>query len=746
MKVSLNSMIPKVERLSVKLVLIVAVISFAQNIFAATISSTSTGGEWSLSGTWVGGVVPTSIDDVIIVTGSTVVVRSPYFFSTPAVCNSITIDGVLTIGSGSSSDNRLDVLTFIQIDNGGTLNQGGNAVHNIFIGGDFINNGTFNSSGNAGSIKFTFNGAVSQVVSSMATSIAFADINLNLTAGQSLSFGGSITSLTTGAITQTTGDFVSPSTLAALGDLKLKAGNFTAGNTTVLGGNFTNTGTTFNAGSGTITFSGSSQVIDGSVAATFNDLTFGGATTTNVNQVVTVNGDLIVNDGTTLVINNQITVSGGTTIGNGSSGNLNIASASGSKIFEGLVDVKQGANWTNSANTNVHFEGGLSNVGTFNSGSGIQFFETNSQDINGTVIVSTADVSISLLNKGLFTVTNVLQGTGSLSQGNNSVLNISGTNTITTLLASGGGNTVNYNGGTQTVTGINYVNLGLSGNAVKTLSTNTTVISGNLTISNGASATTVISASIGGNLSVGDGCSFTIDHTDITVSGKSTIGSGLSGSLIIASVAGTKTFTGLVTISTGATWDNSIGSNAHLQNGIQNNGTFVSGSGTYFFESNSQAIGGTLSMDKIGVATGITLTNNGVLTITTDLSASNATWIQGSNAMLNIGGSSAFFSLDATGVINTVNFTGVSQTVKGFNYYNLGLSGTGTVTLLSGTTNISDKFTIGGTITTSSANVMAIGGDFIVADGSVFNINGFDFSVGGKTIVGSGVSGVLNFN
>src|SRR5882757_1561045 len=91
----------KIGKRSIKLIVFLAAFTFAQSTWATTISSTSAGGDWSLSATWVGGVVPTSADDVIIVAGSTVVVRSPYFFSTPAVCNSVTVDGTLTIGSGS---------------------------------------------------------------------------------------------------------------------------------------------------------------------------------------------------------------------------------------------------------------------------------------------------------------------------------------------------------------------------------------------------------------------------------------------------------------------------------------------------------------------------------------------------------------------------------------------------------------------------------------------------------------------
>jgi len=123
-------------------------------------------------------------------------------------------------------------------------------------------------------------------------------------------------------------------------------------------------------------------------------------------------------------------------------------------------------------------------------------------------------------------------------------LNIGGTISTTSIDASANGNTVNYTGGAQSVRGINYVNLGLSGNGVKTLTTNTTAISGNLALSNGASAATVIPVAIGGNLSVGDGCSYTINHTDITISGTTTVGgAGSVGTSPIGTFGGNPLYT-----------------------------------------------------------------------------------------------------------------------------------------------------------------------------------------------------------
>ena len=67
---------------------------------AATITSTGSGGNWSLGTSWVGGVAPVSTDDVIIVNGATINVASS------SACLSITINsgGTLVLGALQNLD------------------------------------------------------------------------------------------------------------------------------------------------------------------------------------------------------------------------------------------------------------------------------------------------------------------------------------------------------------------------------------------------------------------------------------------------------------------------------------------------------------------------------------------------------------------------------------------------------------------------------------------------------------------
>jgi len=105
----------------------------ASSLFATTISSKSTGGDWGLTSTWNGGVIPGASDDVVI-NGSVLVGNN--------ACSN------LTISYGSSLSNHIGY--------GRTLSIYGNAVNNgtIFGGGlnihcygNITNNGVWSNAG-----------------------------------------------------------------------------------------------------------------------------------------------------------------------------------------------------------------------------------------------------------------------------------------------------------------------------------------------------------------------------------------------------------------------------------------------------------------------------------------------------------------------------------------------------------------------------------------------------------------------
>ena len=103
----------KIEDRMKKLLLFILIITFNYSfVYAAAISSTSTGGLWNSTGTWSGGVIPGINDDVTIAAGATVSV------SDVENCKTLTF----TSGGGSSVVNLYNGST------AGTLWVGTNAT------------------------------------------------------------------------------------------------------------------------------------------------------------------------------------------------------------------------------------------------------------------------------------------------------------------------------------------------------------------------------------------------------------------------------------------------------------------------------------------------------------------------------------------------------------------------------------------------------------------------------------------
>ena len=196
----------------------------------------------------------------------------------------------------------------------------------------------------------------------------------------------------------------------------------------------------------------------------------------------------------------------------------------------------------------------------------------------------------------------------------------------------------------------------------------------------GGYTVTVNAASACANLSIASGSTLVAEGFNFTVNGTTTV----DGIISHTSITGVKTFIGLVTVNAGGTWDNStINESITLRGGITNAGTFNAGTGIYTFETNNQALTGTVSIPNVTVNV-ITLTNNETLTVGTAL-AGTGRLTQGVNATLDIGGASAITTLTASNSGNTVNFSGAAQAVNVSTYYNLTISGSGIKTLAGNT-------------------------------------------------------------
>ncbi|WP_291147825.1 T9SS sorting signal type C domain-containing protein [Flavobacterium sp. UBA7680] len=440
----------------------------------------------------------------------------------------------------------------------------------------------------------------------------------------------------------------------------------------------------------------------------------------------------IATGGSLVVVNHNITISGTTTI----SGTLQHSNNTGTKIYVGLVTVNSGGTWNNSSNVGVTFRGGITNNGTFTSGTGIQTFDTNAQVLNGTISISRLTANIGVSNNGTLTVSNTLAGSSSLTNNSGATLNINTTNAsgitsitnsgtatinasaaintvtanfvntstgtlnisgsstiagitnngtanltssgtittfnnataasqlnitatttpITNLTATVAGNTVNYNGTTQTIKGTTYSNLILSTSGTKTLGAATTNTN-SITLNNDTSlAMSTFSLTLSGNL---------INNGNGTISGT-TGGVTISGTSS-QSVAGFTT--------TGTVLMNKTGNTATLTGNINGAAFTINGSG------------GTLNL---GTGLSHTFTGNVTLTAGT-LNGGSSTLNVNSTSTTAWGGTGTNFNAGTS----TVNFGGANQTLSSSSntFYNLYFTGSGNK-IFSAATNINNIFSI----------------------------------------------------
>ena len=344
-----------------------------------------------------------------------------------------------------------------------------------------------------------FNGTSAQTVPVYTYSI----LKSNNTAGISLTGTTSIATLTIGDITSNSVFTDAGQSISTATTLNLTSGTYNCSVTTLPWGTINlSAGTTVNfskSGAQTInsinypnlTLSGSGvktmQAGTTSIVGTFNI-----AGTSNNVSVTTVVASLSV--GTLVVGGNNysdllslgsgsygLTIgSGGLTINssatfNGSNSTANV-SITGNLTNSGTFDY-------NSSNTATYtISGNLANNGTFNFTTGTCTLNGASMAISGSNSTSIANLKINgtITNNNLvgLTVTTALTGTGTLTQGVNSILNITGASSVAALDGSTNvPNTVNYNGTSQTILSASYSILTIANG-----SANTSTLGGNVTV------------------------------------------------------------------------------------------------------------------------------------------------------------------------------------------------------------------------------------------------------------------------
>ena len=415
-----------------------------------------------------------------------------------------------------------------------------------------------------------------------------------------------------------------------------------------------------------VTFSGSISkiIIDGSASLSgsgtfnFNDIQINSTRSLSLSSLtVNILGN-ITNNGSITPASSTVILSGTSkTIGGSASSSFNSLNVSGSITTSNAISLSGNLTVSGSFSTsnNVTFSGSNANhldlSGIFSATSGTVTFGSDSCYYSGSSSVNNVTVSS---NKVLLLLSN-----SSLSVGN--LFTASGT-----LDASTNVNTVLFTGSTQTIPGVNYYNLSLSGSGTKTATFDIGVLN---------------------NLTIGSSTTFNDGGKSITISGNVSNSGTYSGS-----TNGTALFDG---------------------------NTMLSGAGTYNF--NSVSISGSLNAGSLSLGVAKNWTNNGTFSSTGTVSnnGSGTQTISSSNfsSIVVSGTSTKTFSGSYTLLGNiTVNagptftssgstfiFNGTSlQTISGGSYENIEVDNLNDVSLLSNiTVNGSLDFTSGDLLTNS---------------------------------------------
>jgi len=365
---------------------------------AASITSTAAGGAWSSTGTWVGGVVPGSGDDVTIANGATVTVdvaasANSLNFQTGSSnttlnisgTNSLTVTTNLTYNAVTSNNNN-----FILNVAGGTLSVGGTLTfnggggtgraHQLSIGSGTatINSIVFGSTTTLNKIVFTGGAGKLSTAGGLASNNTLTTVS-----GSTVEF--------TGSTQQTIGAY----TYQNLRIAKTAAVNNLVGSALTINGNLTIDGGGLQDSGNQITgnATGTLTMASGTV------LQIGSAGTATVFPTSFVTANLSLNANSTVTYNAGLaqTVSSAPTygnlqIGNGNNSTKSLAAATtvagsltinGTNVLAaGTFALNVGGNWTNN--------------GTFTSGAQTTTFNgTVNQSIGGTASTTFSTLAIS---------------------------------------------------------------------------------------------------------------------------------------------------------------------------------------------------------------------------------------------------------------------------------------------------------------------------------------------------------------
>jgi uncharacterized repeat protein (TIGR01451 family) len=450
---------------------------------------------------------------------------------------------------------------------------------------------------------------------------------------------------------------------------------------------------------------------------------------------LTVSSGGTANVGTsTLTVNGAATVNGAVT-GTGSLTLSGTATLDGSGTFAPQVTI-QGIRTVQSS-ANLAFNGGM----TVQGGATL----TN----NGQVHVDNA---------------NGILGSGAFINSTNATLTVGGP-LVPTLTATAPGNSVDYNGGAQTVQAVPYHYLFLSGSSTKTM-TGVSSIGADLSISGSAAAVAGANMTISGSVNVNSGAasltlgSFTHDvagnwtnNGTVSAAGSVVNFNGSSAQSIsrgsssfdgvtfngagIKSMSGAGLLTsGTVNLNAGATFDG--GAFTHQIGGSWNNGggTFLTGTSTIelvsataatvngtFFNLKINKPSGTATLASSVIVTDTITLANGVLDVgnvnltTTTLTGSGALSMGSSGSLSISGDSNTFTGIFIPGTSAVIINGNGSQLLRGGTYYDLYIQKpAGTATLSAATTATHKLWVSGGTLADGGNQISSFGSSTLQVD------------------------------
>ena len=690
--------------------------------------------------------------------------------------NTVTITGAL--------DGTVAGSTWLN-DNGSTLNYGSATV-------PFLTAGVLNAATCTNTINYNRNGA-QNVKGTTYCNLTMATANIKTLLGATI----------------VTGNF----TLNSSVTIDPAAQNFTANGNCYIYGTFgdSNTGGTSTLGDA------ASDVIDLS----------GGTINGTATGVMTINGTVQLLTGNATI--GRVTVTVVTPVTITSPYTITFNSVTGTKTFQDLVTINSGGTWnsTSIATTGtLIFQNGLSNNGSFSAGAAT--FNTRNQIIGGSGAMSFANTlqisgafTVTSQNTSTVTITGALDGTvagSTWKNDNGSTLNYSSATvpflTAGVLNAATCVNTIDYSRtGAQNVYGTTYCNLTLSasGGSPKTL-LGATIVTGNFNLNSSVSLDPVAQnftangncyiygtfsdSNVGGTSILGDAASDNIDLSGGTINGgaigvmtiNGTIqlltGNATMGQFTINVVTpvtiispytitfnsdfGIKTFQGLVTINSGATWTSTsivTTGNLILQGGLTNNGTFTAG--TLRFNTANQIIGGSSAIsfsNPVHINGAFTITNQNTgginITGTLDGTVAGSIWKNDIGSTLNYGSATTMFAtagkLDVSTTTNTVNYngSGVAQTIKVplSSYYHLTISnpaGAAATKTLGGTIDVIGNLTISdNTIFAGSTFNITLSGNWInnSSNGTPFTNTGTVSFIGTSSQLMNGSASTTFYN